>query len=632
MITVMRRYRKALQVGLLVVIAAFIGSLFVFGTRGMGGDGPVSDAVATVNGESIPFDRYQRRYQAYMDAYAQMYRDRFSAELAERLGLQQQVVNDLVQEALIVQRAHRGGLEVSDEELNAQIQAVPGFQENGRFTLRRYQEFLRRRGTGAAQFEADVRRELTRLKVEGAVRSGVKVAPGEVEQAYALRREEVRAAWALVELAPILSAASATDQELTAYLTAHPEEFREPERRRIQYVTLAQKDFVKEVPATDVEKYYSDHAKEFDAPRQARAAHVLVRVPETGGSEAEDKARAKVADVIRRARAGEDFAKLARELSEDPGSAPKGGDLGLVTQGEMVPEFERGLFALKKGEISAEPVRTPFGFHAIKAIELKEGGRRPLKDVAGAIRDQLAAEAADRAARARAEAVRPLLQAAPDFAAEARKLGLAAAESTLARADRLASPGGPDPLEDAAFALAIGGVSPPVKTPAGLVVLKAVRTIPAGVPPLAEIRDRVTASVKRQKAEAQALTRATELAAAAKAGDFTAAAKKAEATAGETPRFSRARPADKLPGDAMLAALQAPAGAITGPVKAAQGYYVLKVLERAAPDMSGFPTEREKLAKEILAQKQGQAWDSWLVGARAGAKIDVSSRLQPRRG
>lgn len=630
MISGMRQHRKSLQIGLLLVIAAFVASLFIFGSRGVG-DGPAPDEVATVNGESIPYARFQRRYQAYVDAYAQIYRDRFSSELAERLGLPQQVVNDLVQEALIVQRAHREGLDVSDEELNEQIHAVPGFQENGRFSLRRYQEFLRRRGTSAAVFEAEVRRELTRVKVEGAVRSGVKVAPAEVEQAYALRHDAVRAAWALVELGPILAATTVGDQELAAYLATHAEEFRQPERRRVQYVTLVQKDFLKPVPDADVQKYYTEHAKEFDAPRQARVAHVLAQVPETGGSEAEDKARAKVADVIRRAKAGEDFAKLAKALSEDPGSAAKGGDLGLVSQGEVVPAFERAVFALKKGEISPEPVRTAFGFHAIRVSEVKEGGRKPLKDVAAQIRDRLQADAADAAMNAKALELRGDLQAAKDFMAEAKKGGLTAAESTLARMERVATLAGPDPLEEAAFALVIGGVSAPVRTPAGLVVLKSVEAIAAGVPPLAEVRDKVMAAVKRQKAETVALERARQLAADAKA-DFAAAAKKAGAQTGETPRFSRAKPAEKLPGDAMVAALGAPAGGITEPVKTAQGYYVLKVLERAAPDMSGFAAEREKITREVLAQKQGQAWESWIVGARAGAKIDMSSRIRPGRG
>ncbi|MEK7715316.1 MAG: peptidylprolyl isomerase, partial [candidate division NC10 bacterium] len=354
-------------------------------------------------------------------------------------------------------------------------------------------------------------------------------------------------------------------------------------------------------------------------------------VAETGGSEAEDKAKAKSADAIRRARAGEDFAKLAKELSEDPGSAPKGGDLGLVSQGEMVPQFEQALFKLKKGEISPEPVRTPFGFHAVKVLEVREGGRKPLKEVAGQIRDRLAAEAADRAMKTRADEIRPLLQAAKDFMAEAKTLGLTAAESTIARVDRLAGFGAPDPLEETAFALTLGGVSTPVKTPAGLVVLKATGTIAAGVPPLGEVRDKVTVAVKRQKAEGTALERAAQLAADAKSGDLPAAAKKAGATAGETPRFSRQKPAEKLPGDAMLAALQTPAGGLTAPVKTQQGYYVLKVLERVAPDMSALAAERDKILKEVLAQKQSQAWESWVSGARAGAKVEVH-RLPSRRG
>src|SRR5207253_1425674 len=162
---------------------------------------------------------------------------------------------------------------------------IPAFQENGRFVLQRYQDYLKRSGSG---LEADFRRQMTRAKVETAIRNGVKVSETELEQAFRLRREEVRAAWALVELAPIVAGANA----------------------------------------------------------------------------------------------GADFGKQAQDLSEDSATAQRGGDLGLVGKGEIVPEFERALFALKKGEVSPEPVRTPFGFHAIKAIEIQEGGRKPLKEVA----------------------------------------------------------------------------------------------------------------------------------------------------------------------------------------------------------------------------------------------------------
>jgi peptidyl-prolyl cis-trans isomerase D len=628
MITVMRRYRRLLQVGLLLVIAAFVLTSVFVGT--MSNSAERADAVASVNGETIPLERYQRRYQAYLDAYSRVYRDRFSPELAEQLGLPQQAVNDLVQEALVVQRARAEGLEVTDEELNAQIQVVPAFQDNGRFSLRLYQDFLKRRGTSAGNFEADVRRELTRMKVETTVKSGIKVSDAELEQAFVTRREEARAAWALIDVGALAAAATASDDEVQAYLKDHSAEFKQPERRRIQYVALVPKDFRPQLAEADVEKYYTEHIKEFETPRQVRASHVLVSVPQTGGSEAEDKARDKTADVIRRAKAGEDFGKLAAEVSEDPGSKSKGGELGWVTKGEMVPQFEQALFTLKKGELTAEPVRTPFGFHAIKALDVKEASRKPLRDVAPVIRDRLAGEAADRAARAKADEIRAPLQAAADFMAEGKRLNLTPVETTLAKVERPIMLGGPDPLEEAAFALGVGGVSAPVKTPAGWVVLKSIESLPAGVPPLPEIRDKVVAAVKRQKAETVGLERAKQLAEESRNGDLQALGKKVGAQTGETSRFSRAKPAERLPGDAQLAALQTRTGEVTAPIKSPQGFYVLKVLERAAPNMSELVGERERLSKEVLAQKQSQAWEAWVSGARANAKVETFGSGPPR--
>jgi peptidyl-prolyl cis-trans isomerase D len=632
MITLMRRYRLMLQIGLGLVIAAFVLTSVFVGT--MSGRGDRTDAVASVNGEAIPVERYQRRYQAYLDAYSRVYRDRFSPELAEQLGLPQQAVNDLVQEALVVQRARAEGLEVTDEELNAQIQAVPAFQENGRFSLRRYEDFLKRRGTSAGAFEGDVRRELTRMKVESTVKGGIKVSETELEQAFVARREEARAAWALVDVGALAASTAASNDEVEAYLKEHASEFKEPDRRRIEYVTLAPKDFRPSIPEADVEKYYTEHTKEFETPRQVRAAHLLVSVAQTGGSEAEDKARAKVADAIRRVKAGEDFGKVAAEISEDPGSKTKGGELGWVKKGEMVPQFEEALFNLKQGEVTAEPVRTPFGYHAIKVFEVKAESRKPLREVAPQIRERLAVEAADKAARAKADEVRPPLQTAKDFMAEAKRLGLAPVETTLAKVERPLMLGGPDPMEEAAFGLTVGGVSAPVKTPAGWVVLKSMEVIPSGVPPLAEIRDKVVAAVKRQKADTAALERAKQLAADGKTGDLQAVAKKAGAQTGETQRFSRAKPAERLPGDAQVAALQTAAGEVTAPVKSPQGYYVLKVLERAAPNMSELSAERERLSKEVLSQKQSQAWEAWINGARANAKVETfaGAARAPRRG
>ena len=625
MITFMRRYRRGLQVGLLVVIVAFVASLFVFGSQGADGERD-PDRVATVNGERITRKQYQDRYQAMLEYYAQTSQGRLTPELAEQIGLPRQVVDELITEAVVIQRARREGLAIEDEEFNAAVHAMPEFQDNGRFVMDRYRRFLQVRGVDG---ERELRRYLTLRKVRRLLTGGVRVTEAELEQAWQLRREQVRAAWVMVDVGPLVAAATATDDEIAEYLKTHQDEFQQPERRRVQYVTFVAKDFTPKVADAEVEKYYTEHAKEFETPRQFQASHVLVRVGETGGSEAEDQARAKVADVIRRAKGGEDFGKLARQVSEDPGSKDKGGELGWVAPGDMVPQFEQALFALRKGEISAEPVRTRFGFHAIKVLDVKEGGRKPLKEVAGQIRDKLGAEAAEKTARARAEELRPALASAPDFMAEARKRGLAPVETTMSKSAR--PPGFPaDSLEDAAFALAMGGVSTPVKGPTGWVVLKVVESLPAGVPPLAEIRDRVVGAVKRQKGEAAAAARARQLAEDAKSGNLEAAAKKVGATYGETPRFSRGKPAEKLPGNVQLAALQTPAGEVSASLATPQGHYVVKVLERI-PAGPVDPLERDKLEKELTTQKQNQLWERWVTAARAEARIETTAGQPARR-
>jgi len=628
MITVMRQYMKALHIFLWAVVGSLVVTTFFVWGKGSLGGGEGGSGVAVVNGETIPADRYHRLYQAYLNRYSQQYPDRFTPEMADRMGLRQQVVNDLVVETLIVQRAKAEGLGVTDEELNAQIQAIPAFRENGVFSMKLYQDFLRRRGTTPAAFEADVRRDLTRFKVENAVKAGVKVSDAEVEQAVVYRKEKARAAWALVDLPSIVAKTAASDAEIQAYLKDNAGQFQRPERRRVLFVVVDAKDWTKPISDAEVQKYYDEHRGEFETPHEVHVAHLLIRVPETGGSEAEDKARAKVADVIRRAKAGEDFGKLAKEFSEDPGTAARGGDLGWIAKGQVVPPVEEAAFALRKGEVTPAPVRTQFGYHAIKVVDIREGGRKAVQEVAAQIRAKLFTDHLGEAAAARAREIRPALLAATDFAAEAKRLGLQPHESIVARPAEPAALARPEqPLQEAAFTIAIGGVSEPLKTGAGLVVMKVMEQLPAGVPPLADVKDDVANAVKRKKADAVALERASKLAALARSGgDLQALARKEGDQAGETALFSRAAPTDRLPTEAMQAVLRTPMGQIGGPVKTPQGYYVVKTLARVAPDPLELANDREQIARQLLETKRNDVWQRWVLATREKAKIELNGR------
>ena len=185
-------------------------------------------------------------------------------------------------------------------------------------------------------------------------------------------------------------------------------------------------------------------------------------------------------------------------------------------------------------------------------------------------------------------------------------------------------------MEEAAFTLTVGGVSTPLKTPVGLIVLKVVEHVPAAVPPLAEIREQVAGAVRRQKAEAVALEKARQVAADGK-NDFEAGARKAGAQVGEAKAFSRVKPAEKLPGDVMLAALQTVVNGVTEPIKTPQGFYVLKVIQRTPADLAELDKERDKVRTDLLASKQSQAWEGWVAATRTTAKIEISPRLQSTR-
>ncbi|HYB40631.1 MAG TPA: peptidyl-prolyl cis-trans isomerase, partial [Candidatus Methylomirabilis sp.] len=481
------------------------------------------------------------------------------------------------------------------------------------------------------EFEAEMRRQLVRRKMESLVAYGVKVTEAELRDAYALANERVRAAWASIDVRPLMAGVAVADSEIEPYAKAHRAQFTRPERRVLQYVILDPRKFEPTITDQEVEAYYKEHAAEFEQPRRVHIAHILARVPAVGGSAAENTARAKIEAVIKRAQAGEDFAKLAKEVSEDTANAAQGGDLGFVGPGELVPQFEQAAFALKKGEISAAPVRTPFGYHAIKMLDSKDGAKTPLKDVAPRIREKLALERGESAALAKADGLREQLMTAKDFATEAKRLGLDPREGTLARGEGLEGLGREPGLEDAVFSLALGGVSTPVKTRNGYAIVKVVEQKPAGVPPIEEIRTKVIDAIKRERAEALAGERAKALAASvAKGGDFVATAKAAGFTTGETPLFTRTQPPKErgaLAGNVLLAALHTAAGQVSEPVRAGTEVYVVKTLERLPADPQGFEAQRAELEKQILDQKRSQVWESWLRAQRASMKVEVGGQL-----
>jgi peptidyl-prolyl cis-trans isomerase D len=384
-----------------------------------------------------------------------------------------------------------------------------------------------------------------------------------------------------------------------------------------------------------VEAAYQERLDQFEQPERRRLAHVLIRVPATGGSAAEDGAKAKAEAVLQRVKAaGTDFAQVAREVSEDPSTATRGGELGLVSRGELGPPFEPLTFDLKAGEV-AGPLRSRFGYHVIKVLDITPGSKKELKEVAPTLRATLVAEGQLRALRLRGEEVQQALLTAPDFAAEARRRGLTVREiGPLARTDAVEGIGRVADATTAIFGLPSGGVSGAIKVPEGYAVFRLLETEASKVLPLAEVRPQVVQAVRRDKSREAAEAKSKELAEALRRGEEPrAVAAKAGVTVGETPPFSKTEPLggnDQELGQASGSlAADLPVGGVGGPTRGPKGFYVVKLVARDLPDAAQFESARKETERQLLESKRGQAWQAWLSALRTGAAIEINRKVLP---
>ncbi len=624
--------RRTSKYFLIVVVLTFIASLAYFGATQ---DKANPAVVATVNGEEISAAAYERAYRATVEQYRQLFKERFSEDLLRSFRIQDQVIDRLVSDRLVQQRAVAEGIDVSNEELSAEIVKIAAFQQEGRFSRDQYLRVLARAQLTASAFEQDMRAQLLQRKLQALISDGVKVSEPEVRQFWETRRAKVRAAYLLVTPEAFLAGPDPNDADLEAYYKGHPAEFTRPERRRV-LVALLPTGSVPAPPVTDadIEAAYQERLREFEQPERRRAAHILVRVPAVGGSAAEDGAKAKAEAALQRVKAGADFGQVAREVSEDTATAPRGGELGMVARGEMVPAFEELAFSLKVGEVGG-PVRSPFGYHVVKVLEVVPGSKKELREVAPTLRATLAAEGQLRALRQKADEVYQALLGSTDFAAEARRRGMTVREiGPLARADAIEGIGRVADATKAIFDLPAGGVSAPIKVPEGYAVFRLAEKEDSKLLPLAEVRPQVVQAVRRQKAQEAAQAKAKQLAEKLKAGeDVRALAQRDGLSFGETPAFSRAEPLpDQQLGQAIGSlALELPEGGVAGPASGAKGLYVIKAIGRERPDASQFDAARKDMERQLLEQKRSQAWQAWLASLRAGARIEINRKVLPQQ-
>jgi len=623
----MRRHKGWLKWSLALVVLTFVVFYIPDFLSTSTGAAP-GQVLADVEGEPITVGTFQRRYTAQMNAYRQAYGGQMNEQLLRQLGIDRQILQQLVDEEAMVAEARREGIRVSDVEIRERILNMPAFQENGRFIgEQRYRQVLQFNNPPftTTEFEENLRRALMIEKLRTAVSGWIAITDAEVADEYRRRNEKVKLDVVPVTADAFRSQVTVTDADLSAHFDKNKEAYRIGEKRRIKYALVD----VDQVRATvtvldaDVEAFYKQNLSQYTTPAQVRASHILFK---TEGKD-ENAVRAQAETVLKQAQApGADFDALARQYSEDESNKDRGGDLDYFGRGRMVPEFEAAAFGMKSGDIS-DLVKTSFGFHIIKVVDSQAEVVRSMADVREEIVDQLRWQRAQQEAETVAKAVASAVKTPPDLERVAKERNLQFAETGLFLSDQPIDELGVQPeLAAAVFGLKEGEISVPQRVARGWVIATVSGRQDPYLPGLDEVKDRVRQDVVRDKANELAKQRAASIAAELRtAKDFAAAAKKFNLEVKPTELIARgaAIPDLGISDDIDAVAFSLPVGGVSDAISTPSGTAIVRVVERQEVTEDQIAGGRDQLRDELAAQRQDRFFSAYMQKAKSGLKINI---------
>ncbi len=633
----MRRHRNWLKWSLALVVLTFIAFYIpsFLDTTSTSVGASASDVVATVNGKDIKGLDFQRRYQSQIQAYQQQYGGSINEQLLRQLGVDQQILQQMVDEQAALAEAERQGIRVSDEELAQQIFSIPALQENGRFIgEQRYEQLLASQQSPMTKgdFEENLRRSMMIEKLRSALTDWMALSDADVEREYKNRNEKVKLQVVALTADKFRDKVRVSDPDVSAYYVAHTAEYRKGEQRKIRYLLIDRDQMRSRVTITpqDIESYYNSNVQQFQTPEQVRASHILLK------TEGKDEAavRKQAEDTLKQAKApGADFAALAKKYSEDDGSKANGGDLDYFPKGRMVPEFEAAAFAMQPGQIS-DLVKSQFGFHIIKVVDKKPASTRTLDEARAQIQETLAAQRVEQQITDRTRDLDTRISKPADLDTVGKEAGVVVSESGFFTRDEPVPGLGPAAdIASQAFQLKDGEVSKGLQSPRGPVYITVTGKRDPYVPKLDEVKDRVREDVIKIRAAELSKQKAAEIASALRsAKDFAAGAKAQGLEAKDTQLIARGSPLPDIGVSAEVdkIAFSLPAGGVSEPIATPTGTVIVRVAERQDVTPDALKSAKETFRTQLLAERRELFFSSYMTKAKQGMKIQVNTDVARR--
>lgn len=592
------------------------------------------NSVATVNGDPIPVGDFQRYYQGQYARMEQFYGQAFKPEMIDEKKLRQQVLDQLIAQTVLSQRVADGHYAVSDKELVDEIQKIPAFQVAGKFSTQAYDTRLAENGMNAAEFERRERQDMTTTQLRTSIGEYAIATSEELASAYAVRGQQRQVSWITVSAKKFLPGIKVSDADAQAYYDAHKNDFMTPEKVTLAYVDLDEAKLADQVQPSeaDLRALYQQQIDKYKQDETRDARHILIAV-NGNDPKVDAAAKAKAEDILKQINAGGDFAKLAEQYSDDPGSKKQGGELGQVSRGGMVVKpFEDALFGLAKAGDIAGPVRSQYGYHIIQLEGITEQQVKPFAAVrAELMADYQKKKADDQYFTLGDQLANLSYEHADSLDAVSKQLNLPVQSVADVTRDAGEGIGTNAEVRKAAFSdevLVQGRNSEPITLgPNHSVVIRVKGHVPSEPKSLTDVRGAIVGLLQQQRAaEAAAKLASSMLTSLDKGGDAAALAKSSGA-AYTAPAFVT-RNQQGVPVPVLSAAFAASGSLSSSVIPLDGGDQAVVVVSAVKPgDSVGLQDAQRQAALRELSREDGDAeFAAYIAYLRSQAKVKINTK------